>query len=85
MTQHPWGVSTPEMNAGVLETGSTAATWAAACLAEAGAPRGDAAVATQPLGATCIPDPAAVEVHAAAHAQFTAAFEALRPLGLGRP
>ncbi|MEZ5139174.1 MAG: FGGY-family carbohydrate kinase [Acidimicrobiales bacterium] len=62
-----------------------AATWAAACLAEAGAPRGDAAVATQPLGATCIPDPAAVEVHAAAHAQFTAAFEALRPLGLGRP
>ena len=33
MTQHPWGVSTPEMNAGVIETGSTGATWAAASAA----------------------------------------------------
>jgi len=62
-----------------------AATWAAACLEAGGAPGGDEAVATQPLGRTCDPDPAAAEVHAAAQAQFTAAFEALRPLGLGRP
>lgn len=30
MTNHPWGGSTPEMNATMLETGSTSATWAAA-------------------------------------------------------
>lgn len=33
MPNHPWGASTPEMNAGVLETGSTSATWAAASAA----------------------------------------------------
>ena len=44
MTQHPWGVSTPEMNAGVLETGSTAATWAAASAAWLGL--AEAALAT---------------------------------------
>ena len=33
MTQHPWGASTPEMNAVVLETGTTGATWAAASAA----------------------------------------------------
>ena len=31
------------------------------------------------------PDPGAAEVHAHAQAQFTAAFDALRPLGLGTP
>lgn len=36
MTQHPWGASTPEMNAGVLETGPTAATWVAAAEAWVG-------------------------------------------------
>ncbi|KMV17586.1 hypothetical protein ACT17_14925 [Mycolicibacterium conceptionense] len=30
MADQPWGASPPEMNAGVLETGSTSATWAAA-------------------------------------------------------
>ncbi len=33
MTTHPWGASTPEMNAGVIETGSTSATWASASAA----------------------------------------------------
>jgi PPE-repeat protein len=33
MPNHPWGASTPEMNAGVLETGSSAATWMAASAA----------------------------------------------------
>lgn len=33
MTQHPWGASTPEMNAVVIETGTTGATWAAASAA----------------------------------------------------
>lgn len=44
MTQHPWGASTPEMNSGVLETGSTAATWAAASAAWLGL--ADATLAT---------------------------------------
>lgn len=33
MPQHPWGASTPEINAAVIETGSTGATWAAASAA----------------------------------------------------
>lgn len=33
MPNHPWGASTPEMNAGVIETGSSAATWMAASAA----------------------------------------------------
>lgn len=33
MTNHPWGGSTPEMNATMLESGSTSATWAAASTA----------------------------------------------------
>jgi PPE-repeat protein len=33
MSNHPWGGSTPEMNATMLETGSTSATWAAASAA----------------------------------------------------
>lgn len=61
------------------------AAWAAACLTRGGAPAGEDAVAAQLVGSTCEPDPAAAEVHATANAQFTAAFEALRPLGLGRP
>ena len=28
MPTHPWSASTPEMNAAVLETGSTSASWA---------------------------------------------------------
>lgn len=33
MPYHPWGESTPEINASVIETGSTSATWAAASAA----------------------------------------------------
>ncbi len=33
MGNHPWGGSTPEMNATMLEAGSTSATWAAASAA----------------------------------------------------
>lgn len=47
MTQHPWGVSTPEMNAGVIETGSTGATWAAASAAWLGL--ADATLATMAI------------------------------------
>lgn len=47
MTQHPWGVSTPEMNAGVIETGTTGATWAAASAAWLGL--ADATLATMAI------------------------------------
>ena len=47
MTQHPWGVSTPEMNAGVIETGSTGATWSAASAAWLGL--ADATLATMAI------------------------------------
>lgn len=33
MPYHPWGESTPEINASVIETGTTSATWAAASAA----------------------------------------------------
>lgn len=33
MTQHPWGACTPEINAAVIETGTTGATWADASAA----------------------------------------------------
>ncbi|BBY54077.1 PPE domain-containing protein [Mycobacterium koreense] len=33
MPMHPWGASRPEMNSGVIETGSTSATWMAASAA----------------------------------------------------
>lgn len=36
MAIHPWGVSLPEMNAGVIETGSTSATWVSASASWAG-------------------------------------------------
>lgn len=47
MTQHPWGVSTPEINATVIETGSTGATWAAASAAWLGL--ADATLATMAI------------------------------------
>lgn len=46
MTQHPWGASTPEINATVIETGSTGATWAAASAAWIGLANATMAAAT---------------------------------------
>lgn len=55
MPAHPWGASTPEMNAGVLETGSTSATWAAGSAAWMGlatAAMATMGIVTQQMGAT---------------------------------
>lgn len=46
MPEHPWGGSTPEMNASVLETGSTSMTWAAASTAWLGLAAATMATAT---------------------------------------
>lgn len=55
MPAHPWGASTPEMNAGVLESGSTSATWAAgsaAWMGLASAAMATMGIVAQQLGAT---------------------------------
>lgn len=55
MPAHPWGASTPEMNAGVLETGSTSATWAAgsaAWMGLASAAMATMGIVAQQMGAT---------------------------------
>lgn len=55
MPAHPWGASTPEMNAGVLETGSTSATWAAGSAAWMGlatAAMATMGIVAQQMGAT---------------------------------